>query len=420
MKKKVFSNNFILIYSLILFFFVISFIYNDLTHFYINPITDKFENFIIFGDWTYVIDSAICHKKGADLFINNNCDVTNRPYHYGSILLFLPFIEKFYNFYYLFFPLVSCFLVISFLTYYFKPQKIKDFFIVFLLVASTPLMLSFERANIELLIFLILILISYVRKTYVIHSLILLATSMKFYPFVSSIILISKKKNITFFLNILIFGILLFSIFYIERDNLIKIYSINETIQPQSVDRVGMYLFSFQLLPRLAESISLHLKQFNADYCYIVISLLLMITFFYSIVKNVSWNSKKVYLINLDLDKFEDRLFLISSVMLITIYFTTMSYLYKEIYFLGLLPFLKKNFFKGRNIYIKLIYKLVLLKFILLTFLWIIQTTLFSTSVFIKGFNILTKGIIDNILIIFLVLVLIDFLKENIKLRFKF
>ena len=425
MKKKIFynnlnyKNNLIFTYSLILFFFVNFVIQNDLTHFYINPIKDEYENFVIFGDWTYVIDSAICYKKGADLFLNNYCDVTNRSYHYGSILLFLPFIEKFYNFYYLFFPLVSCFLVILFLTYYFKPKKIKDFFIIFLLVISTPIMLSFERANIESLIFLILILISYVRKTYIIHSLILLATSMKFYPLVSSIILLSKKKNIILLLNIFILGLFLATIFYVERINLIGIYNISDKIHPQSVDNVGMYLFSFQLLPKLAESTSLHLNLLNSDYIYITVYLFLIVIFLYIIFKNSSLKNKQIYLINLNLNEFEDRLFLISSTMLIAIYFISISYLYKEIYFLGLLPFLRKNFLYKKNFYINSFYILILLKFIMLTLFWVLQTSFFGTSAFIKGFNIFTKGIIDNVLIIFLILLLLKFIKENIKLRLK-
>jgi hypothetical protein len=280
-------------------------------------------------------------------------------------------------------------------------------------------MLSFERANIESLIFLILILISYVRKTYIIHSLILLATSMKFYPLVSSIILLSKKKNIILLLNIFILGLFLATIFYVERINLIGIYNISDKIHPQSVDNVGMYLFSFQLLPKLAESTSLHLNLLNSDYIYITVYLFLIVIFLYIIFKNSSLKNKQIYLINLNLNEFEDRLFLISSTMLIAIYFISISYLYKEIYFLGLLTFLRKNFLYKKNFYINSFYILILLKFIMLTLFWVLQTSFFGTSAFIKGFNIFTKGIIDNVLIIFLILLLLKFIKENIKLRLK-
>ena len=89
----------------------------------------------------------------------------------------------------------------------------------------------------------------------------------------------------------------------------------------------------------------------------------------------------------------------------------TMNYLYKEIYFLGLLPYLKKEL-PLKNKYVNLIYKLILIKFIILTFLWITQVIFFSNSVYIKGLNILVKGIIDNLLIAFLIISLINFLKK--------
>ncbi len=412
-KNKNLINNqlHILLYSSILFFLVTFFIHLDLTHFYINPIKDKFSNPVIYGDWTYVLDSVICYEKGANLISDNYCDVGNRPYHYGSIFLFLPFVDKFYNFYYLFFPLVFCLSTIIFLNYHLKPKKIIDFFIIAMLIFSTPIMMSFERINIEILIFLILILICYVRNLYIIQFLIILATSIKFYPIVSAIIFLTKKKNITLFLNIFFFIILASVVFFIEYKHLTEIYKISKLVEPQTVDNVGMYLFSFNLLPELGRSTSLHLQFFNSYYCYIIINFILLTTFLYFILKINFFNSKEDNLIHLDENKFEDRLFLISSFMLIVIYFMTMNYLYKEIYFLGLLPYLKKEL-PLKNKYVNLIYKLILIKFIILTFLWITQVIFFSNSVYIKGLNILVKGIVDNLLIAFLIISLINFLKK--------
>ena len=412
-KNKNLINNqlHILLYSSILFLLVTFCIHLDLTHFYVNPIKDKFSNPVIYGDWTYVLDSVICYEKGANLISDNYCDVGNRPYHYGSIFLFLPFVDKFYNFYYLFFPFVFCLSTIIFLNYYLKPKKIIDFFIIAMLIFSTPIMMSFERINIEILIFLILILICYVRNLYIIQFLIILATSIKFYPIVSAIIFLTKKKNITLFLNIFFFIILASVVFFIEYKHLTEIYKISKLVEPQTVDNVGMYLFSFNLLPELGRSTSLHLQFFNSYFCYIIINLILLTTFLYFILKINFFNSKEDNLIHLDENKFEDRLFLISSFMLIVIYFMTMNYLYKEIYFLGLLPYLKKEL-PLKNKYVNLIYKLILIKFIILTFLWITQVIFFSNSVYIKGLNILVKGIIDNLLIAFLIISLINFLKK--------
>lgn len=411
-KNLINSGLYTIAYTLILFFIVTIFIHTDLTHFYINPIKDEFNNSVIYGDWTYVLDSAVCYKEGANLISNNYCDVGNRPYHYGSIFLFLPFVDKFYYFYYFFFPLAFCFLIIFYLNYYYRPKNIIDFFIIFTLIFSTPIMMSFERSNIEILVFIILILICFVRNLCILQFLILLVTSMKFYPIVSSIIFLTKKKNTTLLLNISFFLILAFLIFYIEFKNLIQIYEISELIEPQSVENVGMYLFSFSLLPELGKSISLHLQLFNSNYCYIIINLILLSTLLYFILKENFSDTREDCLINLDVNKFEDRLFLLSSILLILIYFITMNYLYKEIYFLGLLPYLRKNLF-SKNRYINFIYKLILIKFIILTFLWIAQTVIFGNSIYIKGLNILIKGIIDHFLMIFLIILLVDYLKKT-------
>jgi len=95
-----------------------------------------------------------------------------------------------------------------------------------------------------------------------------------------------------------------------------------------------------------------------------------------------------------------------------------MSYLYREIYFLGLIPFLRKNY-NYRNPYLKFFYILIIFKFIVLTFLWISQTLFFETSIFVKGFNIFFKNLIDNILIIILSSFLLLFLRQNFFADFK-
>ena len=75
-----------------------------------------------------------------------------------------------------------------------------------------------------------------------------------------------------------------------------------------------------------------------------------------------------------------------------------MNYVYKEIYFLGLIPLLKKKENINNKIY-KDIYKLIIIKFILLSVLWILQISIYENSLYFKGFNILIKNCIDIYLI---------------------
>ena len=88
-----------------------------------------------------------------------------------------------------------------------------------------------------------------------------------------------------------------------------------------------------------------------------------------------------------------------------------MSYVYKEIYLIGILPFLKKNIEIRK---FRLIYNIILLKFILLTLMWIMQIVLFDKSIYIKGFNILFKDLLDLFLIFSLLSIVLPILRNKI------
>jgi hypothetical protein len=96
----------------------------------------------------------------------------------------------------------------------------------------------------------------------------------------------------------------------------------------------------------------------------------------------------------------------------------SMSYVYKEIYFLGLIPMLKKKIIKDENPLSKKIYNLIKIKFIFFSFLWVVQLIFFSHSLYFKGLNILIKNLIDLYLVTILLTIFLSLLLFFLKINF--
>jgi len=109
----------------------------------------------VFADWAAIISANICEQKGINVYLENPCDIKNRKHVYGEILLHLPFLEfnKFYQFY---FPLILnilfLFIIVSFFN---EKNSFKNYFLVFFII-SVPVILAIERANSDILIFLMM------------------------------------------------------------------------------------------------------------------------------------------------------------------------------------------------------------------------------------------------------------------------
>ena len=93
----------------------------------------------IFADWTAIISANVCLDQGYDVYLENPCDFANRKHVYGNLLLFMPFIEKFPNFYYIYLPFIFCFLFLSVISYLLFDKKFKKYWLSFLiLIFSIP------------------------------------------------------------------------------------------------------------------------------------------------------------------------------------------------------------------------------------------------------------------------------------------
>ena len=113
------------------------------------------------------------------------------------------------------------YVVISHINFY----KIEQVIIYILFIFSSATLLAIERFNFDVIIFLTLLLICYLRSNILKLILITVITLAKFYPIIISISLFFKgfsKKNILYFIAFLS---LVSLIFFLDRDNLAKVFS---------------------------------------------------------------------------------------------------------------------------------------------------------------------------------------------------
>ena len=409
-----------LISTIIIFIIILFFIEQKLFSFYIPSIKNSSGDIVKFGDWTVVVDLAKCFQQGIDVFNNNKCDVTGRPHVYGTILLYLPFVSSFYELYIFAIPLLIVFFLILIANIFFKPKSFSDYTSMICIIFSTPFILAMERSNIEVMIFFFLILLALLTNSKFQKIIILLLSSIKFYPVTLVLFFLKEKVCVKFFKENLLFIMILLICFYLDKEQILNIYSKKNLINPSTVDNVGFLIFSFYGIPELAKSTILHLQIFIikknqiANFFYYISLVVLVLFILFQTFKNFFKNKLmlKNQQFNFNLEYFEDKLFILSIILILTIYFISMNYVYKEIYFLGLIPLLKKKINIEKNNLSKKIYNLIRIKFILLSFLWIIQLVFFKNSLYFKGLNILIKNLIDLYLVIILLKVFLSFLLQ--------
>jgi len=324
----------------------------------------------LFADWTAILNANVCHEKGYDVFLENPCDHWKRIHLYGEILLYLPFIKNFPKFYFLFIPIIMnllfLYVIVSSL---FKYQYKKKFFLFSFLVISVPILLVIERANIDIVIYIFMFLIAKYNNYILRYLLIILSTLMKFYPICLSIIFLFSKNLKKTTINLFIFFILIFGILLFQLDSLIKIF---DNHVEGSASQFGVYEFSFLGFLNLLRFLNINIYGSNYNwikYVYVVLFILLPITLTYLFL------SKKIYFKDLSKnlfndDIFENRLYVLSSTVILICYFFFSNFIYREIFLLGLVPWILLNEKKlENNSFLTFYFYTIFFKFILSTIL---------------------------------------------------
>jgi len=364
----------------------------------------------LFADWTVILNANLCLDKGFDVFLENPCDQWNRKHVYGDILLNIPFIKTFPKFFFLYLPIIFSFLflaVISNILFILNDKKYWSVLIIF--VFSVPVILVIERSNIDLLIFLILFLVS---KNYGLifnYFLIILSTITKFYPILLSTIFFFNKKS---FSKIFIFSLIIFIILIFQKENLIKIFNNQDQFSGS-----GYGLYEFSLFGFIKFFKSLNLSFGGSDFSwlkYIFLFIFILFPIFFVNFKNYS--NIKNFVSNIVVNEtstFQLRFFVLSSIVISFCYLVFTNFVYREIFFLGLIPYLLNNKFTNHNFFSKFLFFFLVIKFFLTTiFIIIFQNNVVEI---LNPFLILFKHAIDIFLMSLILNIIIFTISKFIK-----
>jgi hypothetical protein len=360
----------------------------------------------LFADWSVILNANICQEKGYDVYLSNPCDQWSRKHVYGNILLYIPYISSFPSFYFIYLPLtinlIFLYTVINFFTF----QNKIEYLCLFFIVLSAPVILAIERANIDIIIFLLVVLISKNKNVLINYLVLILTTISKFYPICMIIIFLFKNKIKKIVINTVVFLLIIFLILFFQSESLIKIFD-----NKNQFSGSGIYNFSFKGGLDILLNFKIFINNKSYDYIiYLYLTLVLIIPIFITIFLNfkkiINNNSISKLLFE---NSFENRMYILSSALILFCYFSFSNFFYREIFFLGLIPWLLKNRFLIENKFINLYFYIFIFKFFISTlFIFLVTNNIFQS---LNAFIILTKYCLDFYIISLVFIVLFSSVK---------
>ena len=408
LKQKININFFIFILFVLIIYFLIKhqIIYPTILPMIYNGGVN------IFADWSVIINANLCFEKGLDVYSNNPCDQWGRKHVYGNILLNIPFIQSFKNFYFFIFPILFNLLFLYVTINFFKFKNYIEYLMIFPFMLSPSIILSIERANIDIVIFLILVFISFNKKLLFNYIPLIFVTLSKFYPISLATIFLFEKKFSKIILNLIVFFILIISLLYLQYDELVKIFN-----NSKQFTGGGIYNFSFNGLALYITSLNIIIDNKNLNWIkYLCIFIFLIIPILITLRFQIRFIFKN-YIIKDKLTEniYENRLYLLSSVVILSCYFLFSNYIYREIFFLGLIPWiLKEREINSNKNFINFYYYILCTKFVISFIItYIIRNEYF---LLIKPILIFIKHSFDfyliTIILIFLLSAIIFFYRK--------
>lgn len=389
-KKILFSLSFGLIFSLTIAFLIYKqFIYPTIIPMVINGGAS------LFSDWTVILNANLCSEKGFDVFLENPCDQWKRKHVYGEIILNIPLIRSFPNFFFLYLPILFGFIFLSIVSHILFNTAFRRYWLSLLIfIFSVPIILVIERANIDLIIFVFLFLISKNYNLILNYFLIFIATLVKFYPIILTTIFIFNNKIYRIFQHIFLFIAIVSVLLYFQKDSMIKIFD-------NQGQFTGFGLYEFSFLGALKFFNNFYLFFYNKDYSWLAYIYLIFFVIIPASILNykINFNIRNQFNnFNFnDVSTFEERLFFLSSTIILICYFSFSNFIYREIFFLGLIPLILKYTYENNNSFVNFFYKILMLKFLITTIsIYIYQNQLIE---FLNAFLIALKHTIDFYLI---------------------
>ena len=367
----------------------------------------------IFSDWNVILNANICHERNYDVYINNPCDPWGRKHVYGTVLLYLPLIDNFPKFYSLIFPVIVNLIFIYVSVSLFKFENKIKYFSLFFFVLSPSFILAIERANIDIIIFLILVLIAFNKNIILNYFFLILISIMKFYPISLISIFLFEKGLKKVFINISLISIIIFGILFFQIDQLKDVINNSKAFKAG-----GIYSFSNDALVGYLSNIKIVMFENNLSwikYIIFVMTAILPLIITVKIYFKFIFTNKDIQELFIN-NYYENRLYILSSIIVVCCYFAFSNYIYREIFILGLIPFVIKEKEYSKTNFFNFFYNILCLKFIFSSAL--IYLDLNNIIINLKPFLGLLKHSIDFYLIslIFIILVsaVYSFLKNQV------
>ena len=371
----------------------------------------------LFADWTVILNANNCLANGYDVYLENPCDHWNRKHVYGEILLNIPYIKTFPKFYYLIFPIIiNVLFIYSIVDILFNIENKKLWLILLIFIFNVPVLLAIERANNDIFIFLFMYVICKYNNHLINYSLILLSALSKIYPILLSVIFLFEKKYKKIFINLSLISIIFLILIGIQLESFLKVFENQGQFTGYGF---GLYEFSFLGFIEFFKSLNIKLREIDLNmikYIYLLLFILLP-TFYLNYIY-----SKKIYSIfnNFSYENnynFENKLYFLSSTIILFCYISFSNFIYREIFFIGLIPailsFKKSNDEKFLSYY----FILLMVKFLISSiFIYFSQNGIFKNF---EPFMIIFKHTIDLLLISLVLHIYIYLITMFVKKNFK-
>tara|TARA_B100001741_G_C16509964_1_gene579163 strand:+ start:56 stop:1294 length:1239 start_codon:yes stop_codon:yes gene_type:complete len=320
-------------------------------------------NTYLFADWTAVLGANLCKELGYDVYLKNPCDPWGRTHVYGEILLHIPFVEKFKKFYFFILPAIInyIFVVVVLASLSFKSFKSYiNYFTALAILFSFPVILAIERGQFDILMFILMVILAH-NKNKIINLFILVFTTIsKFYPIALTIIFFFEKNLKKIFINFLIFLIIILSIFFIQSEEMLKVFA-------NKGQGAAFGIYDFSLIGTFNFFKNSNILISNTNYSFFIF-LLLSIPAVIFFIKIIKYFSKEIIINKLDYNFFEDKLYIFASAIILFCYFFSSNFVYREIFIIGLIPWIIKIYISNKDLsFFSFYYYFLMFKFLIST-----------------------------------------------------
>ena len=342
-----FKSKTFLSYSLLISFTLIClyFAFPEIIYSYFVPEVQVDDENILFLDWKVIISSLECQAMGIDVYNANPCDPISRKYNYGRILLFIPYIAEYKNFYNFYFPLFVNLVFVCVTAVHFKTKSLTQILLYFLVIFNPSTLLLMERLNFDIIVFLFIFLLCYFRSNLLNFLVILFLTLAKFYPIslLSLFFFDHNKKSSRIFIPLALVSVFLVIVIFfvfIDKEKYLALFSTAD--QFSASPQYSFYFLSFLKLKLVQDYFFyfffnyLNIPAPHTNLILFVFSAFLLSIFLFFLLKVNKIKNLKAFNIN----SYEHRLFFLGGGVLVSIYFAFNNIFYREVFLICLIPYL--------------------------------------------------------------------------------